>query len=146
VSSVNVIIRLKWSLLIRPKVITLSGFYCINKRMSFRIGFSKENVKIQSLNFVCRYFLNSNCQDVGYICLWQKIKCLQPKFWHLGSISPTYLGKVFMCKDPKSIKIQSSHQYLAALWGSLRLKIACKMLMKLIQCFIPKSWKSLQRP
>ncbi len=47
------------------------------------------------------------------------------------SISPTCLQTAFTCTDPKSVKIQSSCKYLFALWGSARIKAACKMLMKL---------------
>ena len=36
-----------------------------------------------------------------------------------------------MCKDPKSVKNQSSHQYLFALLGSVNVEALSKMLMKL---------------
>jgi len=43
------------------------------------------------------------------------------------------LRAAFKCKDPKSAKRQSHHQYLLALLGSTRVKASRKMLMKLIQ-------------
>ncbi len=49
----------------------------------------------------------------------------------MGFISPTCLCPAFTCIDSKSIKIQSSHQYILALLGYARVKAARKMLMKL---------------
>jgi hypothetical protein len=50
---------------------------------------------------------------------------------HQGTISPTCLCQAFMRKNPKSVKIQSSSQYLFALLGSAYVKAARKTLMKL---------------
>jgi len=44
------------------------------------------------------------------------------------------LWAAFMWKDPKSVKIQSSHQYLFGLLGSVNVEALSKMLMK----FTPK--------
>jgi len=49
----------------------------------------------------------------------------------LGSVSPTYLRTAFTNVAHKSIRIQSSCQYLFTLWGSTRVKAARRMLMKL---------------
>jgi len=49
----------------------------------------------------------------------------------LGSISPTCLCTAFTHKDPKSIKRQSSHQYLFTLLVSAQVKALRKTLMKL---------------
>jgi len=48
-----------------------------------------------------------------------------------GSISPTYLRTAFMPVAPKSLRIQSSCQYLFTLLGSTGAKAALRMLMKL---------------
>jgi len=48
-----------------------------------------------------------------------------------GSISPTYLRTAFTPVAPKSVRIQSSCQYLFTLLGSTGAKAAHKMLMKL---------------
>jgi len=50
---------------------------------------------------------------------------------HYGSILPACLRAPFMSEDPKSVEIQSSHQYLLALLGSACMKDAHAMLMKL---------------
>jgi len=50
---------------------------------------------------------------------------------YLGSISPTYLRAAFTQVAPKSIRIQSSCQYLFTLLGSTGAKAAHRMLMKL---------------
>jgi len=47
----------------------------------------------------------------------------------------------FKCKDPKSTKIQSSHQCLFALLGSAGVKAACKMLVKLTPAVTAIIWK-----
>jgi len=49
----------------------------------------------------------------------------------LKSISATCLFEAFMWADPKSVKIQSSCQYLSALWGCVGVEASQKMLMKL---------------
>jgi len=49
----------------------------------------------------------------------------------MGYISPTNLHAAFTCLAPKSIRIQSSRQYLFMLLGSTRAKAVGKMLMKL---------------
>ncbi len=48
-----------------------------------------------------------------------------------GSISPTCLRKAFTHADQKSVKIQSSLQYVFALLGSVHIKTSSKMLKKL---------------
>jgi len=48
-----------------------------------------------------------------------------------GSIAPTCLRAAFTREDPKSVKIQSSHQYLFAHLGSGHIKAVHKMLVKL---------------
>ncbi len=48
-----------------------------------------------------------------------------------GSISPTYLRTAFTPIAPKSVKIQSSCQYLFTLLGSTGAKAALRTLMKL---------------
>ncbi len=56
------------------------------------------------------------------------------RYWpnaEVGSISPTYLRAAFMPLAPKSVRVQSSHQYLFTLWGSVHIKAARRMLMKL---------------
>jgi len=50
---------------------------------------------------------------------------------HLGSISSTYLRKAFRHVAPKSVRIQSSCQYLFTLLGSTGAKAARRTLMKL---------------
>jgi len=52
-------------------------------------------------------------------------------FWDLGSISPTYLRTAFTPVAPKSVRIQSSYQYLFTLLGSTGAKAARRSLMKL---------------
>ncbi len=49
----------------------------------------------------------------------------------LDSISPTYLRTAFTPVSPKSVRIQSSCQYLFTLLGSTATKAARRMLMKL---------------
>jgi len=49
----------------------------------------------------------------------------------LGSISPTYLRTAFTPVAPKSVRIQSSCQYLFTLLGSTGAKAACRTSMKL---------------
>jgi len=49
----------------------------------------------------------------------------------LGTISPTYLRTAFTPVAPKSVRIQSSCQYLFMLLGSTGAKAAHRMLMKL---------------
>jgi hypothetical protein len=46
------------------------------------------------------------------------------------SISPTSLRPAFTQEDPRSVKIQSSGQYLFALLGYVHVKVLNKMLMK----------------
>jgi len=48
-----------------------------------------------------------------------------------GSISPTYLCTAFTPVAPKSVRIQSSCQYLFMLLGSTCAKAVCRTLMKL---------------
>jgi len=48
----------------------------------------------------------------------------------MGSISPTYLRTAITPVAPKSIRIQSSCQYLFTLLGSIGAKAARRMLMK----------------
>jgi len=48
----------------------------------------------------------------------------------MGSVSPTYLHTAFMPVAPKSVRIQSSCQYLFTLLGSTGAKAACGTLMK----------------
>jgi len=52
----------------------------------------------------------------------------------MGSISPKYLQADFTSADPKSAKRHSSHQWLFMLLGSMSVKAACKMLIKLTPC------------
>jgi hypothetical protein len=53
----------------------------------------------------------------------------------LRSISSTSLCAAhFICADPKSVKIQSSCQYLFVLLGSSCVKAARELLVKLIPC------------
>ncbi len=47
------------------------------------------------------------------------------------SITPTHIRKAIMHADPKSVKRQSSHEYLFSLLGSTLVKAAGKMLVKL---------------
>jgi len=61
---------------------------------------------------------------------WFKSKTRFSLDW--GSISPPCLCTAFKHKDPKSVKIQSSCQYIFVLLGSTGIKALCKMLMKLI--------------
>jgi len=56
---------------------------------------------------------------------------LEDRSRDLGSISTTCLHSAYTCADPKSVKIQSSCQYLFALLGSACVKAAHKMLIKL---------------
>jgi len=51
---------------------------------------------------------------------------------HLGSVSPTYLHTAFTPVAPKSVRNQSSHQYLFTLLGSTGTKAVHRTLMKLI--------------
>ena len=72
--------------------------------------------------------------------LWEKMLCLTTAcvtniITLLGSILPTCLWTVFMHKDPKSEKRQSSHQCLFALLGSAYSKAAGKMLLNLTPGF-----------
>jgi len=48
-----------------------------------------------------------------------------------ASVSPTYLRTAFTPIAPKSVKIQSSCQYLFTLLGSIGAKAARRTLMKL---------------
>ncbi len=57
-----------------------------------------------------------------------------------GSVSPTYLPTAFMPVDPKSIRIQSSCQYLFTLLGSSVAKAARRTLMKLTPCCNYMGW------
>jgi len=50
---------------------------------------------------------------------------------HLGCISPTYLRAAFTPIAPKSVRVQSSCQYLFTLLGSTGAKGAHKILVKL---------------
>jgi len=50
-------------------------------------------------------------------------------FRYVGSISPTYFRTAFMRKDPESVKIQTSRQFLITLLGSTGTKAAHKTLM-----------------
>jgi len=50
---------------------------------------------------------------------------------HQGSISPTFLRAAFTPVAPKSVRIQSSCQYLFTLLGSTGAKAAHRTLMKL---------------
>jgi len=52
----------------------------------------------------------------------------------MGSILPTYLRTASMPVAPKSVRLQSSCQYLFTLLGSTGAKAARRMLMKLKPC------------
>jgi len=61
----------------------------------------------------------------------------QLDWWlYLGSISSTYLQEALPRVAPKSIRIQSSCQYLFTLLGSTCTKAARKMLMKLTPALV----------
>jgi len=51
----------------------------------------------------------------------------------MATISPTYLRTAITPVAPKSVRIQSSYQYLFMLLGSTGAKAARRMLMKLTQ-------------
>jgi len=66
----------------------------------------------------------------------EKINCIRPTIVIVrvqGSISPTYLRTAFTPVAPKSVRIQSSCQYLFMLLGSSGTKAALRALMKLSQ-------------
>jgi len=94
------------------------------------------------------YFLHSvmtRCSVFNFslficlICADREIKKTNLIKLHLGSISPTYLRTAFTPVAPKSVRIQSSCQYLFTLLGSTSAKAARRMLMKLT----PGSWKHI---
>ncbi len=55
------------------------------------------------------------------------------KYRNKVSISSTHLRAAFMAVSPKSVRVQSSPQYLFMLLGSVCIKAAYRMLMKLTQ-------------
>jgi len=61
----------------------------------------------------------------------KKLNNLKLYNYFLGSISPTYLPAAFTPVVPISIRIQSNHQYLFTLLGSMGTKAARRTLMKL---------------
>ena len=83
-SSVNVIIRLMLSLLIWPKVITLSGFYC------------------SIIVFVSVFAFDVVVVDVGTVVV------VILDYLYKGSISPTFYEQLLRVQIPKGEKRQSS--------------------------------------
>jgi len=74
---------------------------------------------------VCSFFFN--------FFLFDKVFCLYiPALTNLSSILPTYLNTAFTTVAPKSVRIQSSCQYLFTLSGSASVKAVCRTLMKSI--------------
>ena len=144
------------SLLVRPKVFTLSNFYCtdhpVNIIPTFRPSlisailsflhstFSKWNRKVGFAFFFCCKPLNHS--PGIYVCVMHdKIFCRDVKLFsctrekrfdrvyqRLESISPNILPTAFLLVDSKSAKKDSSLKQLFALLGSAAINAVCKLI------------------
>ena len=89
---------------------------------------------LPKIKFYCSFFIFISKQTKNlreFLTVITTTKNNSQRLWGLGSISPTYLCTALTPVAPKSVRFQSSCQYLFTLLGSTGTKAALRTLMKL---------------
>ncbi len=109
--------------------ISLSSFHPFSETSVNFINILKHSFYVRTMGKFHQHSASSFCgsRSLNHKKTWLSFL----PFWDLGSFSPTYLCTTFTTVAPKSVRIWSSCQYHFMLLGSMRVKAACRMLMKL---------------